>query len=498
MRFSAAFVVMWVTLVGLQPSSPRGQTSTTAASEYQERRAAVAHAIGGDAMLIAFSSLPARRTGDVDWPFRQEDNLLYLTGMNAPDTTLILLPGESDRREVIFSAERNPASERVTGRVLSAAEVTAATGIRDVEPARRLDAFVDAVLQGATFGARGPGAYYAPPAAPSFVAAFRAGRADVWLLLQDRGSPGTPTREQQFAADLRRRYPEIRIRDASPLLRSMREIKSATELALIQRAVDITVDAQKAAMRRVLTAMRESEVQATIEYTFREPGACCWAFPSIVAAGRNATTLHYETNNDPIVRSGLLLTDIGAEVDGYSADLTRTYPADGKYTAEQRAIYDAVFAAQTETLPLMRPGHMFVEVNDKAQDVVGRELLKLGLVTKNVREQSELYLFHGVGHPLGLQTHDVFDRQRVFDANMVFTNEPGIYVRKDDVLASEVFKRFTAADQQSVRVALERYDGIGIRLEDDVLITSDAPRVMSAAAPRPARDIEAWMAGAKK
>src|SRR5262249_40356838 len=160
------------------------------------------------------------------------------------------------------------------------------------------------------------------------------------------------------------------------------------------------------------TATRESEVQATIEFMFRNLGACCWAFPSIVAAGRNATTLHYESNNDPIARDGLLLTDLGAEVDGYSADVTRTYPASGTFSSAQRAIYDAVFASQRETLPLMRPGHTFIEIHDKAQDIVGRELLKLGLVTKNVAEQSELYLFHGVGHPLGLQTHDVYDSQR--------------------------------------------------------------------------------------
>jgi Xaa-Pro aminopeptidase len=474
------------------------QSGAPAAAEYQARRAAVAKAVGADSMFVAFSSRPARRTGDVDWPFRQEDSLLYLTGMTAPDATLVMLPGETEHREVIFSADRDPQNERWTGRILSAEEVARTTGVKEVFSARRADAFVDAVLQGGGFGAPGPGAYYATPVAPSFVAAFRAGRAQVWLLLQDRGSRGAPTHEQQFADDLRRRYPEIRIRDASPLLLSMREIKSDTEIALIQRAVDITVEAQKEAMRRVLTAARESDVQAAIEFTFRSHGACCWAFPSIVAAGRNATTLHYEANNDPIVRGGLLLTDIGAEVEGYSADVTRTYPASGVFSAAQRAIHEVVYAAQAETLPLMRAGHRFVEVNDTAQQVVGRELAKLGLVTKNLREQSELYLFHGVGHPLGLQTHDVYDRQRVFAPNMVFTNEPGVYVRKDDVIASEVFRKLAAAEQQSVRAALDRYDGIGVRIEDDVLITAGEPKVMSAAAPRRARDVEAFMGAAKK
>jgi Xaa-Pro aminopeptidase len=156
-----------------------------------------------------------------------------------------------------------------------------------------------------------------------------------------------------------------------------------------------------------------------------------------------------------------------------------------------------VLAAQNESLPLMRPGHKHIEVHDKAIEVVGRELLKLGLVTKNTPEQAGLYLFHGTGHPLGLQTHDVYDRARVYEAGMVFTNEPGIYVRKDDILASEVFRQLPASEQESMRAAVVRYDGIGVRIEDDVLITAGEPKVLSAGAPRTVQEIEALMASRK-
>ena len=464
--------------------------------EYQARRAALAKSIGADAVFMAFSHEPARRTGDVDWPFRQEDNLLYLTGMNVPETTLVLLPGERDRHELIFTSDRDPLNERWTGKIASRDDVTTATGVREVVSPRRFDGFVDALFQGGSFAVgRVPGGGFAPPAMPSFLAALRAGRAEVWLLLDDRSAPGLPlTRAQQFADGLRRRYPEVRFRDASPLVQSMRETKSPAELALLQRAIDITVEAQKAAMARVKTATREHQVQATIEFTFRNLGACCWAFPSIVAAGRNSTTLHYETNNDPIVRDGLLLTDLGAEVEGYSADVTRTYPADGTFSAEQRAIYDIVLAAQNETIPLMRAGRRFIDAHTAAVDVIGRELLKLGLITKNVREQVVLYFFHGLGHPLGLQTHDVGDRTRAFEPGMVATNEPGVYVRKDDILASEVFGKLTPSEQESVRAAVNRYDGIGVRIEDDVLITAGEPKNLSAGAPRSPKEIEALMA----
>jgi len=476
----------------LTAHTPAEHASITA-EEFQARRAALARAIGPDAAFIAFSSEPARRTGDVDWPFRQEDNLLYLTGMNEPDTTLVMLPGERERREAIFARERDPSNERWTGVIPSSEQVTAATGVREVISPRRFNQFVDALLQGRSFGAPSQSSYFAPPAMPAFLASMRAGRAEIWLVMHDR-APGTLTREQRFADDLRRQYPEVRFRDASPLLLAMREIKSTAELSIVKRAIDITAEAQKAAMTRVLTASRENEVQATIEFTFRNLGACCWGFPSIVAAGKNATTLHYETNNDPIVRDGLLLTDIGAEVDGYSADVTRTYPADGTFSPEQRAIYEVVLAAQNESLALMRPGHKHLEANDKAIAVVGRELLKLGLVTKDTPEQAGLYLFHGTGHPLGLQTHDVYDRVRAYEPGMVFTNEPGVYVRKDDILASPIFATLSTAEQTSMRAALQRYDGIGVRIEDDVLITSGEPKILSAAAPRTVKEIEAWMA----
>lgn len=466
-----------------------------APSEYQARRAALATSIGPDAVFIAFSSEPARRTGDVDWPFRQEDNLLYLTGVNEPDTTLVLLPGERERREAIFSRDRDPSNERWTGAIASKEQVSAATGVPHVVSPRRFNAFVDALFQGKGWDAPPQSGYFAPPAMPAFLASVRAARAEVWLVMHDRSAlGGAMTREQRFADDLRRQYPDVRFRDASPLLLAMREIKSPAELTIIQRAIDITAEAQKAAMTRVLTAAHEYEVQATIEFTFRNLGACCWGFPSIVAAGRNATTLHYETNNEAIVRDGLLLTDLGAEVDGYSADVTRTYPANGTFSPEQRAIYEVVLAAQNESIALMRPGGKHLDVNNKAIEVVGRELLKLGLVTKATADQAGLYLFHGTGHPLGLQTHDVYDKARVYETGMVFTNEPGVYVRKDDILASSIFGKLAAPEQASIRAALQKYDGIGIRIEDDVLITAGEPKLLSGNAPRTVKEIESWMA----
>jgi Xaa-Pro aminopeptidase len=310
------------------------------------------------------------------------------------------------------------------------------------------------------------------------------------LLLGDRAATAAPVKA--LLTRLRADYPELQFRDAAPHLLRMREVKSPAELALLQRAIDITDEAHRAALRRVSTATHENQLQATIEFTYRDLGADGWGFPSIVAAGRNATTLHYEVNEAPIDRKDLVLLDIGAEVDGYTADITRTIPASGTYSPEQRAIHDAVFRAQNESMKLMRAGSSFSKAHRRAEEVLGEELMKVGLITKNESEQVRLYFPHGLGHPIGLQVHDVYDRTRLFEEGMVVTNEPGIYVRRADVVASPFYKKLSDDERKGIDAALARYEGIGVRIEDDLLITKGDPVLLSKS-PRSATDIEAFM-----
>jgi Xaa-Pro aminopeptidase len=297
----------------------------------------------------------------------------------------------------------------------------------------------------------------------------------------------------RFIHDLRDRYPTLRFRDAQPFLVHMREVKSPSEIAHIQRAIDITEAAQRAAMKRVLTATSENQVDAVVDFTFKDQGTCCWAFPSITASGANSTTLHYMANNAPVDRAGLFLTDLGAEYAGYSADVTRTYPASGKFSPDQRSIYDAVLAAQDAAIAALRPGGHFRDADHAAIAVIGRELLRLGLISKDEPKQVFLYFMHVPGHHLGLDTHDVVDRDRRIEPGMVFAVEPGIYVRKSDVLASPVYAALTKAEQVAIAAALERYDGIGVRIEDNVLITEGDARLLSSGSPRRPAEIEAFM-----
>ncbi len=465
------------------------------AGEFAARRAEVMRRIGPDGMLILLSPPAQVRNGDVEWPYRQDDNLLYLTGLGNADTALVLVPGEAAHREVVFTRDSDPAEELWNGRVPGADEVSARSGVAEVASAARFEAFIRAAMEGKAWGDSTVYRSFATAGLPAWQRKVREGKAVVWMLQEERGFGGQAGPAQAFIERLRRSYPELQFRDAFPLLTEMRMRKTPAEIAIVQRAVDTTVAAQKAAMRRALTATHEYQVEATIEYVFRDSGACCWGFPSIVASGRNATTLHYESNDDPIAPGSLVLSDIGAEVEGYTADVTRTYPQSGRFSPEQRAIYEAVLRAQAATIALMMPGAYMRDLHEVAIRSLGEDLLRLGLVSRNERDQVRMYFPHGLGHDLGLRVHDVDDPSHPLAPGRIVTSEPGIYVRAADVRANPAYRALPAAERAGIDAALSRYDGIGVRIEDDILITTGAPRNLSAAAPRTVAEIEAWMAG---
>jgi Xaa-Pro aminopeptidase len=465
-----------------------------AAPDYAKRRAELMRRMGPDAMLVLVSPPPAQRNGDVSWPFRQEDSLLYLTGQNEPETSLVLVPGEAEHREIVFTRDANPAQEVWTGRIPSRDEVSKATGVKEVVSSTRFRPFLQAAMEGRSWGDSRTYRSFGGPGLPAWRDKVRSGKAQVWMIMESRNFGGVPSAEQQLIEELRKAYPELQFRDAWPELQAMRMVKDADEIALVQKAIDVTVTAQKAAMHRVRTATHEYQVQATVEHAFRDGGASGWSFPSIAASGRNSTTLHYETNNDPITKGGLMLTDVGAEWAGYAADVTRTYPQDGTFSPEQRDIYEAVLRAQTETIKLMKPGTYMRDVHEAAIKLLGDDLLKLGLVSRNERDQVRMYFLHGLGHDLGLRVHDVSDRTRKLEAGMIVTNEPGLYVRVADVKANPAYQALPAAEKAGIDAALEKYKDIGVRIEDDILVTAGEPKNLSAAAPRSVADIEAWMA----
>ncbi|MBI2402033.1 MAG: aminopeptidase P family protein [Gemmatimonadetes bacterium] len=365
-----------------------------------------------------------------DSDFRQDDDFFYLTGLETPEAVLLLTrPADAPQRTVLFLPPRDPAQEAWTGlRLGPGPEASRLSGIPTVLSTEALDS-VRAVELALASGpiytvARGP-------ASDSAVAATwaRQGRRDLVNL--------------------------------APVLDSMRLVKDADEIARLRRAIEITVEAQLAAMRAMKPGMKEYQIEATVEYVFRDRGADRVGFPSIIGSGPNSTTLHYDVNRRTIEDGDLVVMDIGAEYGQYTADVTRTVPANGRFTPRQRAIYELVLATQQAALEAVKPGVTVGELN--------------GIARRYLREHSgdlcrprtcDAFFVHGLSHWLGMRVHDVGDYRMPLQAGMVLTIEPGIYL------------------------SAER---LGVRIEDDVLVTLTGYELLSGGAPRSAADVEHTM-----
>jgi Xaa-Pro aminopeptidase len=277
----------------------------------------------------------------------------------------------------------------------------------------------------------------------------------------------------------------------------LRQIKSPYELSLLQHAIDITTEAQMRAWAMASRAKMEYEVQAEVEYTFRRRNADFWGYPSIVGCGPNATTLHYEESQGPVGAGNLLLMDVGAEYDHYTADVTRTFPVNGKFSKEQAEIYQIVYDAQEAAAAVAKPGATMEQLSAAANKVIKEGLFKLGLITNKDSDQFRIWYMHGLGHWLGMNVHDVGNYSVPLAPGMTYTNEPGIYIREDaldnlpDTPEMKAFK-------DKVRPAFEKYKNIGARIEDDMLITPTGVEWMTKKLPRKIADIEAFMATASK
>jgi Xaa-Pro aminopeptidase len=304
--------------------------------------------------------------------------------------------------------------------------------------------------------------------------------------------------EQNLASQWVRVGTGFNVHTAAPIFAEMRLRKSPMELQLLQHAIDITTEAFGRSMAVAGRSQWEYEVEAEVEYTFKRRNADQWGYPSIVGCGPNATTLHYVESQGRITPGNLLLMDVGAEYGHYTADVTRTFPVGGKFTPEQAAVYQIVYDAQEAAARATKPGAVFPnDIHGAALEVVKDGLLRLGLITDRESDQYRIWFMHGTSHWLGMNVHDVGGRGVKLEPGMVFTNEPGIYIRGDalDYLPkTPENEKFVAA----VRPAFEKYKNIGVRIEDDMLVTADGVRGLTAALPRSIPDIESMIARASR
>lgn len=428
------------------------QSGADPRSEYQARRQKLIEQIRDGAVVL----LGAREEefGEVG-RFRQKNYFMYLTGVETPGAFLMLVPAglapERASAETLFIPPRNPMRERWTGpQVGPGQEAQQKFGIKEV-------------VSSETFYARLFDLLMNPP--------FRTesdNRARLKLYtIVPKGSMAALTREYQFVEMLRRAAPHVEVVDLSPILDEMRKIKSPSEIALLQKAVDITAEAQREAMLAIKPGAFEYEVQAAIEAAFTRNGAERPGFPSIVGSGFNSTVLHYNQNRRRIEAGDLVVVDIGAEYSYYTADITRTYPATGRFTPRQREIYQLVLDAQRAAEKAFKPGQ--TTMGELRQVVV--EFFRKSPLRDQRGNSLDRYFIHGLGHWLGMDVHDVGDYSKPIPPGSVITIEPGIYIPEEN---------------------------LGVRIEDDYLVTEAGLVKMSRNIPSDPDEIERLMSGKQR
>jgi Xaa-Pro aminopeptidase len=446
------------------------------ATEYAARREALGARLR-DGVLVALGG----REPVLDYEgFNQTSQFLYLTGLREPGAALVLVRQNGRTTPLLFVEPRDPAREAWTGKRLGVEGATAATGVA-AYPMGRLRPTLDSLIRTERL-------------------------AQLYVVGELGGGEGAATADDQYVAALRAAYPKVAVSDGNPVVLRLRGMKSAAELELIRKAVEITAEAQKNAAQLIHPGTKEYEAQALIEYTFRRNGADRPSFTTIVGSGPNSTALHYAAGDRVMQAGEVVVLDIGASWQGYAADVTRTLPVSGTFTAAQREIYQIVRDAQASAERQARVGGAARVMSDSATAVLAVGLTRLGLIerpdarydceangARGECSQYELFYMHGLGHGIGLDVHD--PDQYYFSGTLAegsaFTLEPGLYVRSD-VLETLPRTPRNLAFAAKVRSAVERYANIGIRIEDDYLITARGVEWVSRL-PRELAEVEAMM-----
>ena len=430
------------------------------AAELARRRRQLMQMVGEDAILVLPAAPVRVRSHDTHYPYRQDSDFWYLCGFPEPEAVLVLVPGRKHGEALLFCRERDPEREAWDGARFGQEGAVESFAMDDAYPIEDLDEILPGLLEGRSR------VYY------------HFGR-DAEFDLKLIGWVNRVRAQVRHGAQPPHEFLEL-----GHLLHEQRLFKSREEIRLMERAAAISVRAHQAAMHAARPGIHEYELQAELERVFRAADACP-AYVSIVGAGVNGCVLHYVANAGKARDGDLVLIDAGAEYRNYAADITRTFPVNGRYTKEQRTLHDLVGAAQAAALACARPGVAFAAMHEAVVEVLTEGLLRLGLLKGTLEkcvagEHYRQFYRHKSGHWLGLDVHDVGDyridgQSRLLEPGMVLTIEPGLYVGADD------------------KAVAAKWRGIGIRTEDDVLITADGHRVLTDGLARSAEEIEAFM-----
>ena len=408
------------------------------------RRKLAARLEEGSAAVLFAGKAPLKR-GDEYYPFSPDRNFYYVTGVERENCVFLMAKVAGGLQETLFIPRDNGILAKWVGANMTVEEAEEISGMTDISP---IDAFTDDFAQ----------------------MVFRNNIAKIYLDLEHREWDDVLTPALRFAKELREKYPAMAVGDLYPIFGDLRLIKEPYELEKMRKAMDITRMGVEAMMANARPGMMEYEIEAHFDFTLMQHGAREKAFQTIAAAGERGTILHYTKNNGKTKDGDLLLVDCGAQVDWYNGDISRTFPVNGKFTERQKLVYNIVLEGQQKVIDAIRPGQPFSRLNEILKEHYLEALKEIGLV-KTMADVAKYY-YHGVSHYLGAETHDIGRyTERVLQPGMVLTVEPGLYIEEW---------------------------GIGIRIEDDALVTEDGCEIMTKDMIKTVEEIEAFMAKGKQ
>ena len=431
-------------------------------AEYRQRRAQLMAQMEANSIAIVPTAVETVRNRDVEHPFRQDSDFYYLSGFAEANACLVLIPGREEGEYILFCEDKDPDMEIWTGRRAGPEGAAKDFFVDEAYPIEAIDSVLPTLIEGK---AR---IYTEMGANSQFDTQLTHWVNQVKAMVRK----GAQVPHEYSALD--------------HLLHEMRLIKSSAEIEMMQKAADISAAAHCRAMKAAKPGCFEYQLEAELLHEFTREGSRWPAYPSIVGGGENACILHYTNNDMPIADGGLILIDAGCELDYYAADITRTFPVNGKFSPEQKALYELVLKAQLAAIEQVKPGNSWNAAHEVAVEVLVTGLLELGLLTGDIEqliedESYKVFYMHRTGHWLGMDVHDVGEYRinkewRPLKEGMVLTIEPGLYI---------------APDCKGVD---PRWRGIGIRIEDDVVVTADGHHILSHKVPKTVAEIEALMA----
>ncbi|HDR8183096.1 TPA: aminopeptidase P family protein [Bacillus thuringiensis] len=407
---------------------------------FAQNRERLVNTLPDESITILFAGQSPHMSADAHYKFVPNRNFYYVTGIDEPNVIFMLKKFGNSVEETLFIEKSDPVMEKWVGKTVSNEEAEKISGIKKVVYLDSFEKTMSNIL-------------------------FTENVKHLYLDLERREWNGTETKTLAFAKHVREQYPHVLIGNVYPNICELRVFKTEEEVEIIKEAIAVTKEGIYNVLKHAKADMMEYELEAQFDFTLRSSGIKHHAFNTILASGKNATVLHYEDNDAQIQNGDLVLLDLGAQKGYYNADISYTFPANGTFSSRQKQMYNIVLKALKETTELIKPGVKFAALNEHTKKVLAEECKEIGLIQED--EELSKYYYHGVSHFLGLDTHDVGTyKDRVLEEGMVITIEPGLYIEEES---------------------------IGIRIEDDILVTKDGHENLSKDIIREVEEIEAFM-----